>query len=120
MKIIEQRRIVEVKEHVVDFDDKRRNDGSGFTFPLDVHGDPIFSTDCAKRNYEMCVAHPDIYEKNYRVHKWKYIEPAKGKCICGRVVELYDQYLGACQCECGRWYNLFGDALIDPKYWEED
>ena len=121
MEILERRHVEECKEHVVDFDDKRTDDGSGFSFPLDVHGNPIFNTDCAKRNYEMCVAHPEIYEKYYRVRKWRYTVPAKGKCICGEIVELLDQYLGACECpKCGRWYNLFGQELVHPRYWEED
>jgi hypothetical protein len=25
------------------------------------------------------------------------------------------------RCEkCGQWYNLFGQALVDPEYWEDD
>jgi hypothetical protein len=28
--------------------------------------------------------------------------------------------MGACQCEnCGQWYNIFGQELIDPEYWED-
>ena len=45
---------------------------------------------------------------------------AHGTCECGNEVELYDEYYGACQCEkCGKWYNLFGQELNPPTYWEE-
>ena len=36
-------------------------------------------------------------------------------------IEMYNAYMGACECPCcGQWYNLFGQSLIDPKYWYED
>lgn len=29
--------------------------------------------------------------------------------------------MGACQCpKCGKWYNIFGQALLDPEFWEDD
>lgn len=35
--------------------------------------------------------------------------------------ELVNQYQGACPCpKCGQWYNLFGQELINPQYWEEE
>lgn len=48
------------------------------------------------------------------------MNPAVGKCSCGREVILDADYSGAVQCGCGRWYNLFGQELRDPRYWEED
>ena len=40
------------------------------------------------------------------------------RCECGKVIELYDQYLGASECpHCGRWHNLFGELLNDPSTW---
>ena len=49
-------------------------------------------------------------------------EPAVGRCSCGAEVILdTDDYMGAVECEeCGQWYNLFGQALVDPEYWEEE
>lgn len=41
-----------------------------------------------------------------------------GKCECGKVIELWNEYLGASECEyCGRWHNLFGQLLNDPSTW---
>jgi predicted RNA-binding Zn-ribbon protein involved in translation (DUF1610 family) len=49
------------------------------------------------------------------------MENAKALCSCGETIELYDQYLGACDCpNCGQWYSMSGQALIKPQYWEED
>ena len=39
----------------------------------------------------------------------------------GNLLELWDQYYGACRCpKCGKWYNLFGQSLLSPDYWEMD
>lgn len=41
-----------------------------------------------------------------------------GKCECGKVIELWNEYLGASECEyCGRWHNLFGQLLNNPETW---
>ena len=48
------------------------------------------------------------------------MNPALGLCSCGKEVVLESDYNGAVQCECGKWYNVFGQELIDPKYWEDD
>ena len=51
----------------------------------------------------------------------RFREPVKGLCSCGQWVELVDEYYGACQCpKCGKWYNLFGQELVSPEYWEQD
>lgn len=34
--------------------------------------------------------------------------------LCG------EGYLGAFECDCGKWYNRFGQALKPPEDWEED
>ena len=54
-----------------------------------------------------------------------YMNPAVGLCSCSKEVILVGEhaegiYGGTVQCECGRWYNLFGQELRDPKYWEDD
>ena len=49
------------------------------------------------------------------------MENAKALCSCGEIIELYDGYMGSCECpNCGQWYNMFGQTLIKPQYWEED
>lgn len=43
---------------------------------------------------------------------------AQGICECGQTIELWDQYLGTCECpHCHRWYNLFGQELNPPETW---
>ena len=106
-------------EYRRDFD---YGDGSGFCFDCDKDGNLLPMPEAAMRNYQECLAHPERFETFNKVIRIEhtYTENAHGTCICGRDVELYDQYRGACQCECGRWYNLFGQELIDPRYWEDD
>ena len=100
------------------------DDCGGFCFPCDALGkvDEDLNPE-ARKNYEWAVAHPDKFcrEAYVQRHKNTYRNPDHGTCICGAEVDLVDQYKGACQCEkCGRWYNLFGQELIKPEYWEDD
>lgn len=100
-----------------------REDTSGFSFPCDKDGN-VFPLEypAAKENLEWCMANADTFDW-HGVRKYTRLvkEPAHGTCSCGAEVFLYDQYLGACPCpECGRWYNLFGQELTDPIYWETD
>jgi len=95
----------------------------GFGFPCDKEGNLKPLHPDGQRNYEYCMAHPEkfSYEWNrIRRYEHHYIEPAHGDCICGRTVYLEDHYYGACQCDCGRWYNIYGQELLPPEQWEED
>ena len=108
-------------EYVLEF---TRHDGcSGFSFPCDKTGKPDESmNECAKKNLALCMDHPEEFSEYnaFRTRKRHYMEPAHGTCTCGREVLLVDQYCGACECECGRWYNLFGQELLRPEYWGSD
>lgn len=102
-----------------------REDSSGFSFPCDEHGNVFpFEFDCARKNYEWCMAHPEEFDaewNEFRTWKNTYREPAHGTCVCGEEVYLIDEYQGACECpNCGRWYNLFGQELLPPDQWESD
>ena len=98
-------------------------DGSGFSFPCDSKGNAILENDAARTNYEFARNHPELFTEHFdelvrRVNQ--YLEPGRGTCSCGNEVILVDEYQGACQCsKCGSWYNVFGQSLIDPQYWEE-
>ena len=96
----------------------------GFTFPCDVTGNVELTTDAARENYEWAMAHPEKFPVAYNEftrYEDTYIENARGVCSCGEEVELYDHYQGACPCpKCGQWYNLFGQELVNPKYWDND
>lgn len=94
----------------------------GFGFPCDENGNLLPMEDCAKANYDHCMAHPEEFDIwNEQVSYVRYVtDNAVGTCICGVTVELWDQYMGACECPgCGRWYNLFGQELNPPETWED-
>ena len=121
LKIISERTPVTVTKRYLEF---MIDSCGGLSFELDEHNKPILETDAAKENYEYAMAHPEVYKYCYNEvvkRSWTYTEPAHGICSCGTEIALENQYRGACECPtCGRWYNLFGQALIDPEGWEYD
>ena len=121
IKIIKEREPVTIKEYFIEF--KYKDDpNAGFCFPATSHGEPDFNsmTSEAQANYKACLTDNRLTEAEFTKSAHTYIEPAVGKCICGSHVTLDADYMGAVRCECGRWYNLFGQSLRDPKYWEND
>ena len=121
IKIIKERTPVTRKEYYIEFKYKDDPD-AGFCFPATVHGDPAFDsmTTEALANYEACLTDDRLTEAEFTTSVHTYTEPAVGKCSCGSLVTLDSDYMGAVSCECGRWYNIFGQSLIDPKYWYRD
>ena len=121
LKIIKERTPETVSEYYIEFKYKDDPD-AGFCFPATVHGDPDFAhmTPEASANYEACLTDKRLTEGEFTKHEWTYMNPALGLCSCGKEVVLESDYNGAVQCECGKWYNVFGQELIDPKYWTED
>lgn len=100
------------------------DDNGGYAFPCDAAGNVLpLEYEEAKANLAYCMAHPEEFSRWNEVETYKVRadELAHGTCICGQEVELYDQYYGACECpKCGQWYNLFGQSLVPPEYWETD
>ena len=96
---------------------------SGCAFPCDEHGNLLDDlTDDAIENYKWCMEHPEKFALFNEVIKHEYMtyDNAHGTCDCGNEVELFNEYMGACQCEkCGQWYNLFGQKLLPPTMWNE-
>ena len=121
IKIIKEREPVTIKEYFIEFKYKDDPD-AGFCFPAFSNGDPDLDhmTSEALANYESCFKDDRLEGPEFTKNEFTYMEPAVGKCICGSLVTLDSDYQGAVRCECGRWYNLFGQSLKDPKYWEED
>jgi hypothetical protein len=121
LKIIKERTPETITEYFIEFKYKDDPD-AGFCFPATSHGDPDFScmSDEAQANYLACLTDKRLTEGEFTKHKWTYMNPAIGICSCGRDVVLECDHAGAVMCECGKWYNLFGQELRDPKYWEED
>lgn len=74
-------------------------------------------------NYEDCIngLRPGYRDVGVRKMSHSWTANAIGICdICGADVELYDGYMGACQCpKCGQWYNMAGQQLVPPEQWEE-
>ena len=102
------------------FDDGHNN---GFGFPCDANGNVNLTNmnDMAFENFKFCMAHPEKFKRFGEVVKYRsaYREPNHGTCHCGQVVELVNEYMGACQCpKCGQWYNLFGQELLPPEDWD--
>lgn len=121
LKIIKERTPETIIEYYLEFKYKDDPD-AGFCFPATHLGDPDFDrmSDEAIANYQACLTDKRLTEEEFTKHKWTYMNPAIGICSCGRDVVLECDHAGAVRCECGRWYNLFGQELRDPKYWEED
>lgn len=126
IKIIQPRITRQVVEYYIEFTD---NEGSGFAFPCDSNGNIQFNDDILelgksqRDHYDYAMAHRERFTKQYAelvARQYTVTDNAVGECACGEEVELCDQYQGACSCpKCGRWYNVFGQSLLDPEYWED-
>lgn len=119
LKMKTERRRVKIAEHYIEFN---LDDNSGYCFPCDASGSLLPMEECAMENYRMCMDHPEKFRdwNKFATYYRSYTENATGVCVCGETVELWDQYMGACECpRCGRWYNLFGQELLPPEMWEE-
>lgn len=120
-KIIKERTPETIIDRYIEFTYKD-DPHAGFVFPALANGDPDFDKmpKEAILNYNSCLNDDRLNGPEFSVEKREYVNPAVGKCSCGREVVLDCDHAGAVRCECGRWYNLFGQELLDPEYWEED
>ena len=103
------------------FDDGHHN---GLGFPCTEDGTPLIDSEntAAWDNYKYALEHPEKYARFNKVvkHTQRYTENPWGVCKCGKVIELYNEYMGACECpRCGQWYNLFGQELNRPETWPD-
>ena len=121
MEIIRGKLVTEVTYELLFYYD---NDG-GYGFPCDKDGNILegHMTEGAIKNYRWCKEHPEKFKIfNYverKEHTWR--EPNKVRCTCGELVELYDEYMGACECpNCKRWYSISGQSLLPPDRWGWD
>ena len=121
LKIIKERTPETIKEYYINFWYKD-DPNAGFCFPATSHGEPEFSSMSpeAIANYKACLTDERLTEAEFEPREYTFINPAVGLCSCSQEVVLDADYMGAVRCECGRWYNLFGQELRDPKYWERD
>lgn len=98
------------------------DDDGGWAFPCDKDGHILEDemTDAAKNNYLHCLVNPQDfkYYKKVKRRTQRYKENARGTCNCGEEIELYNEYMGACECpNCGQWWNLFGQELNPVETW---
>ena len=121
IKIIKERTPITTKEYFIEFKYKD-NPEAGFCFPAFSNGDPDLDhmSSEAQANYKACFKDDRLEGPEFTANEYTYMEPAEGRCSCGNRVILDSDYQGAIRCECGRWYNLFGQSLKDPKYWYRD
>lgn len=113
MKIIEE----EKERYMLVYEDEHR---CGYAFPCDKQGAVLSSTAAAKKNLAVAKA-KKWTGKNGEVVTF-VAHSRYGICPgCGRKIYLNgDGYFGAFACECGKWYNRFGQELKDPKSWDWD
>lgn len=121
MKIVEE----EVKEYCLVYDDVH---GSGYSFPCDEGGrilwEEFSSKDAAEKSLAYCKAHLEMWtgkcgEIVAYVSHYRY-----GICPhCGLRVYFWgagwSSSLGVSQCDCGHWYNIFGQEMRPPEDWED-
>jgi len=96
----------------------------GFAFPCNEVGTIVLDTlsPAAIENLKRCKSGKiTFYQPPHKtMNVSAYMMPAEGKCSCGEIVCLTDDYYGACQCgNCGKWYSLTGQELNPPDQWEE-
>lgn len=119
LKIISERTPMECIEYRIEFTDEY---GNGFSFYADNNGNVIIENEAQRENYEYALTHSEKFDRYNKLTErvYHYTEPAHGICKCGQEIALQDEYMGTCQCEkCGQWYNLFGQEVLDPEYWNE-
>lgn len=122
IKIIKEREPKESITYSLEFDYKDDPSG-GFTFPCNRQGEILKDKmpQTAIDNYHKCLKDNRLTSPYIRTYKNHWVEPAVGECVCGEEIVLENQYMGACQCpRCGQWYNIYGQSLIPPEYWEDD
>lgn len=121
LKIIRERTPETLVDFRIEFTYKD-DPNAGFSFPALYNEKPDYEAMPieAKRNYEKCLTDDRLIGPEFIKNERIYMNPAVGKCYCGREVVLECDFQGAVRCACGKWYNLFGQELRDPKYWEDD
>jgi hypothetical protein len=94
--------------------------GAGFSFDLD-NNDEIIVTDGNRENVARCLKDggATLYDNGINVIEWEHVEPAVGRCSCGREVTLDTSPAGN-DCGCGRIYNSSGQELAPRSQWGEE
>lgn len=120
LNIVKPRATIERVVYRLDFD--RKDGNGGYAFDCTSEGKIVDSSLHAYNNFLEEVYNEAEYDDPYvNKEEFTFTEAAEGICpYCGRTVILTDDYLGATSCECGQWFNLYGQELVKPQYWESD
>ena len=118
IQIIKERGYETITEYHLDIFNE--NGEVCLSFPTDGNGNVIITPE-NKENYKYSInnCNTGAFTKHLSRSNHRYRTNAVAICHCGEQIELYDEYMGACECpNCGQWYNLFGQELNDPCEWE--
>lgn len=121
IEIIRERQRVEHVSHRLNFEYEDMP-GAGFGFDCDKDGNVYpLEHEAAQENLAMCrkgeVRGRKIYPKGVETFQSSYVEPAVGRCSCGREVFL-EGFTNTC--ECGLEYNSSGQELAPRSQWGWD
>ena len=100
--------------------------GCGYAFPCDKHGaiiwEKVSSPTAVKKNLAYCKEHPEKWNGKNGGVVTLISRSHYGICPqCGHKVYFNGSgYFGAFKCDCGKWYNRFGQELKPPEDWFED
>ena len=117
MKIIKEARRHYEQEYQVSYT-WRDDPGAGFGFRADGDGNVDVESlpEPARCNYEACISGEfDVTGPEIQTLSWAWTEPARGRCVCGNVVEL-SGFTNGCD-RCGRDYDIRGNELAPREQW---
>jgi len=114
--IVRERNFLEIKHYQHDFE---ISPNYGYGFSCDEEGNLL--NEALKDRFNFYMENGvDLQGKPLKykgIQSWTQTvwENAVLECQCGERVELD----GDSECECGRWYNQWGQRLSDPSQWYE-
>jgi hypothetical protein len=127
MNIISRRTRKTVIHHEHKFDwEGETNWGFGFSCDEQGNVDESQMAPVGLANYRACLDGSmrgddgrGVVDRGISSWSHSYVEPAVGKCACGRLVTLAGDTMGeGIDCDCGRVYNSVGQELAPRSQWE--
>lgn len=92
---------------------------SGYAFSCDAEGNLLEEL---SERYAQCLAGEcdgnKVIDDGIADYSYSYMEPARGRCICGEIVAL-EGFTNTCD-NCERDYNLNGSLLASRSQWGEE
>lgn len=119
LEILKRREHVETIEYTLEYN--RIGCSGGYSFPCDKDGNFFDnpSNPAMKVSYNEVKVDPNYTFKCISKNRYSHIEPAVGKCKCGRTVYLDYDYGHGIDCDCGRIYNMSGQELAPRSQWDD-